>query len=38
MVPHQFPGIDGTLFYLIERPGLDLLTMGGAGEDIMDEE
>ncbi|KAG2080465.1 uncharacterized protein F5147DRAFT_784266 [Suillus discolor] len=38
MVPHHFPGINGTLFYLIERPGLDLLTMSGAGEDILDEE
>jgi hypothetical protein len=38
MVPHQFPGIDGTLFCLIEHPGLDLLTMGGAEEHIADEE
>jgi hypothetical protein len=38
MVPHQFPGIDGILFYLIKRPGLDLLTMSGAGEDIIDKE
>jgi hypothetical protein len=38
MVSHQFPRIDGIYFYLIEHPGLDLLTMSGAGEDIMDEE
>ncbi|KAG1765064.1 hypothetical protein EV702DRAFT_930381, partial [Suillus placidus] len=24
MVPHKFPGIDGTLFYMIEHPGLDV--------------
>jgi hypothetical protein len=38
MVPHQFPGIDGTLFYLIERPGLDVLTIGGVEEVIPDED
>ncbi|KAG1759571.1 hypothetical protein EV702DRAFT_982724 [Suillus placidus] len=39
MVPHQFPGIDGTLFYLIERPGLDIITIGGINEeDIPDED
>ncbi|KAG1720334.1 hypothetical protein EDD22DRAFT_962861 [Suillus occidentalis] len=39
MVPHQFPGIDGILFYLIERPGLDIITMSGINEeDIPDED
>jgi hypothetical protein len=38
MVPHRFPGIDGTLFYLIERPGLDVLTIGGVEEVIPDED
>jgi hypothetical protein len=39
MVPHQFPGINGILFYLIERPGLDIITMSGINEeDIPDED
>ncbi|KAG2741596.1 hypothetical protein P692DRAFT_201842245 [Suillus brevipes Sb2] len=29
MVPHHCSGIDDTLFYLIERPGLDIIQMGG---------
>ncbi|KAG1817421.1 hypothetical protein EV424DRAFT_1324335, partial [Suillus variegatus] len=39
MVPHQFPGINGTLYYLIERPGLDIIRIGGINEeDILDED
>jgi hypothetical protein len=39
MVPHQFSGINGTLFYLIERPGLDIIRIGGINEeDIPDED
>ncbi|KAG1897939.1 uncharacterized protein F5891DRAFT_1191249 [Suillus fuscotomentosus] len=30
MVLHRFPVIDDTLFYLIERPGLDIIQMGGS--------
>jgi hypothetical protein len=39
MVPHQFPGINSVLFYLIERLGLDIITMSGINEeDIPDED
>jgi hypothetical protein len=39
MVPHQFPGINGTLYYLIEHPGLDIIRIGGINEeDIPDED
>lgn len=38
MVPHKFPGIDGTLFYMIERPGLDVLKMGGMNKDLHDKD
>ncbi|KAG1758720.1 hypothetical protein EDD22DRAFT_783536 [Suillus occidentalis] len=39
MVPHQFPDIDSTLFYLIECPGLDIIMIGGINEeDIPDED
>jgi hypothetical protein len=39
MIPHNFPGIDGILFYLVERPGLDIIRMSGVEEEgILDEE
>lgn len=38
MVPHQFPGINGTLFYLIERPGLDIIRIGGINEEEIPDE
>ncbi|KAG2127539.1 uncharacterized protein EDB93DRAFT_1257008 [Suillus bovinus] len=39
MIPHNFPGIDGVLFYLVEQPGLDIIRMGGVEEEgILDEE
>jgi len=46
MIPHHFPGIDGALFYLVERPGLDIVRMSGVKEegeegeegDILDED
>ncbi|KAG2068877.1 hypothetical protein BDR04DRAFT_1129079 [Suillus decipiens] len=38
MVPHKFPRIDGTLFYMIECPGLDVLKMGGMNEDLHDKD
>jgi hypothetical protein len=38
MVPHRFPGIDDTLFYLIERPGLDIIQMGGNEDTVADED
>ncbi|KIK34825.1 hypothetical protein CY34DRAFT_110128 [Suillus luteus UH-Slu-Lm8-n1] len=37
MIPHQFPGIDGVLFYLVERLGLDIIKMSGIEEYIPDE-
>ncbi|KAG2340482.1 hypothetical protein BDR05DRAFT_977324 [Suillus weaverae] len=34
-----FPGIDGILFYLVERPGLDIIRMSGVKEEgILDED
>ncbi|KAG2343765.1 hypothetical protein BDR05DRAFT_975794 [Suillus weaverae] len=38
MVLHKFPGIDGTLFYMIEHPGLDVLKMRGMNKDLHDED
>ncbi|KAG1730040.1 hypothetical protein EDD22DRAFT_960785 [Suillus occidentalis] len=38
MVLHKFPGIDGTLFYMIEHPGLDVLKIGGMNKDLHDED
>ncbi|KAG1724977.1 hypothetical protein EDB19DRAFT_1915281 [Suillus lakei] len=38
MIPHQFPSIDGVLFYLVERPGLDIIRMGGIEDNIPDED
>jgi hypothetical protein len=39
MIPHSFLGIDGILFYLVERPGLDIIRMNGAEEEgILDED
>ncbi|KAG2059589.1 hypothetical protein BDR06DRAFT_979763 [Suillus hirtellus] len=38
MVLHQFPGINGILFYLIEQPGLDIITMSGINEEEIPDE
>ncbi|KAG2337297.1 hypothetical protein BDR05DRAFT_978559 [Suillus weaverae] len=37
IIPHQFLGIAGVLFYLVERPGLDIVKMSGIEEHIPDE-
>lgn len=38
MIPHQFPGIDGVLFYLVEHPGLDIIRMGSIEDNIPDQD
>jgi hypothetical protein len=41
MIPHR-PAIEGHLpsqcFFLVEKPGLDIVVMAGAGEDMLAEE
>ncbi|KAH7903077.1 hypothetical protein BJ138DRAFT_1138795 [Hygrophoropsis aurantiaca] len=35
MIPHKLPGSAEDRFFLVEKPGLDVVRMGGAGEDGM---
>jgi hypothetical protein len=39
MVPHQpFPGDSVERFFVVEKPGLDIASLGGSTESVPDEE
>lgn len=36
MIPHQPPGLDEGHFFVVERPGLDIMNLSGFSDDMED--